>query len=418
MGKLLFSIAVLLLLPLAFAQSNQTYSCDLDPMQINALAGTAVMVTPSCYADSEPVPCPPGFSWSATIGSVNINPEAPFSAIFNSGTAPGSGAITASGDGFSCSSVVSVASPSPSGASTGGAASGGSNTGGAIFRTSSTVAVSCAGKPSSVKVTYYDKSAPKATVDIFYFGAGELRKIFSQEIGSTATLSFTPEKAGEYELHVSLGPDQATQSFSVKACSQQDENSTQETPAVRLESKRELVLSKTISYEGGFSKDFRVYKVAGDDEGEYYATEITLSYTYSGNAPRENFTISDSVPKAVVSKANQISFKDYPSYFASEPEVRFEWDISYMKKGETFTYSYGFSRSLTEQMIGRFSPPSASAFGERARTEQEPEASTDLVASLISTEIFNIPLSYVLASAVGMVLVAMLLSFFFGRRGN
>lgn len=400
-------------------------TCSLFPASLSVQTNTFSEIVAACHderrmcpgAGCNQVPCPP-MAWETTIGSISPSGTTGMpTAIHASGSTPGSGTITATGSGaskqaFSCSIPVAVALAA---SGTGGGSGDGSNSGGAIFRTSTTVAVSCAGKPSSVKVTYYDNSAPSAVVDIFYISAGAFAKVFSQSIGSTATLPFTPEKAGDYELHVSLGSDQATQGFSVQECGLQDE-AIREAVSVRLEPERELALSKTVLYGGGFAKDFRVYKVTSEGSDEYYTTEIKLHYAYGGDEPLQDFAISDSVPASVVSKAGQISFNDYPGYFAPEPEVRFEWDVGEIKKGEPLSFSYSFARPLTEQMIGRFAPPRAVSMKGRAVATQDSQPQADLVSSFISAEIFSIPLTYILAAFIGTVLVVMLSGFIFSGR--
>lgn len=402
-------------------------ACSLFPASLNVQTNAYSEVAAACRderrmcpgAGCNQVPCPP-MAWVATIGSISPSGKGDMpTAIHASGGTSGSGTITATGGGgpgqaaFSCSMPVAVAMMA---SGTGGSGSVGQNSGGAIFRTSTMVLVSCAGKPSEVKVTYYDSSAPSAVVDIFYIGAGAFTEVFSKTITGTATLPFTPEKSGDYEIHVSLGSDQATQGFSVQACGLQDAASTREAVNVRLAPGRELVLSKTILYAGGFAKDFRVYRVTGEGPDEYYTTEIKLHYAYGGSEPRQDFAISDSAPAAVVSKVGQISFNDYPDYFAPDPEVRFEWNVSKISKGEQISFSYSLSRPLTEQMIDSFAQPRAASIADRAAASHGPQPPADLAASLISAEIFNIPLAYILAAFVGIALAVMVLGFIFSGR--
>ncbi len=141
-----------------------------------------------------------------------------------------------------------------------------------------------------------------------------------------------------------------------------------------------------------------------------------MHYAYGGNEPPRDFAISDSVPTTVVSKVNQIVFVDYPSYFASGPEVRFEWDVGKIMKGEPLSFSYSFARPLTEQMIDSFTTPRVVSTQDRAANAHEIQPQNDLVSSFISTEIFSIPLTYILAAFVGAVLVVMALGFIFSGR--
>ncbi len=403
---------------------SQATSCTLFPGRIDAQANSDTQVSATCRddrrmcpgADCNIVPCPK-LSWSATIGSISSSNAS--AVVHHSGPNGGSGAITATGaspgEPFSCSSPITVAASAPqSGGGSGGG--GGSNNGGGTFRTSTSISAACAGKPGTIKITYFDSSAPSATVEVYYRSGTGNQKVFSQTISSTTTLQFTPEKSGGYELHVSLGSDQATQGFSVQACGLQNASSTREVVNVRLAPGRELVLSKTILYAGGFAKDFRVYSVTGEGSDEYYTTEIKLHYAYGGSEPRQDFAISDSAPTAVVSKVGQISFNDYPDYFAPDPEVRFEWNVSKISKGEQISFSYSLSRPLTEQMMDSFAPPRTASISDRAAASHGPQPPADLVASLVSAEIFSIPLAYILAAFVGIVIAVIVLGFIFSGR--
>ena len=88
------------------APGNQ---CALSPAKIDAGFNAQTPVVPSCTSDGEEVPCP-GLSWNTTIGSIS---GGPFSVTHNSGTTAGTGTLSASGPGFSCSIPVSVHASSP-----------------------------------------------------------------------------------------------------------------------------------------------------------------------------------------------------------------------------------------------------------------------------------------------------------------
>ena len=341
-------------------------------------------------------------TWSvdnSTIGTIDANGT--FTAL-----AIGNAAVSATYGPLSANASVTVSQfvPPPNG---GGSGSGGSNSGGGSYKTSTTVSFSCAGKPGDVKITVFDSKVTNATVDIFYIGETRT-KVFTQEISGTTTLLFTPEKAGDYALHVSVGADQTSASFFVPYCGPQTVNVTQNI-TVRLAPVRELIFSKLVNYPGGFSKLFSVYKIT-NGQNEEFETDIVLYLNYTGNSAKYNFAILDSVPTSVISRAVQISFADRPAVLASEP--RFEWHVNSIAKGGKLAYSYSFARPVTEQMIALFEAPSIRSAGE-ASAQATPQDGGLLAASI--GPIFGIQLP-VIGVLLGFVALLALLYFFLFRK--
>jgi len=346
-------------------------------------------------------------AWSVTPGIGPIGADG----IFNA-TAAGSGMVSAlytalPGSNISGTASVSVSqfTPPPNG---GGSGSGGSNSGGGSFKTSTTVSFSCAGEPGSVKITVFDSGLKNATVDIFHIGETRT-KVFTQEIRGTTTLSFTPQDAGDYVLHVSVGADQTSASFFVPYCSEQTGNVTTNI-TVRLEPVRELIFSKLVHYPGGFSKLFSVYKITGG-QNEEFETDIVLYLNYTGNSTKYDFDILDGVPASVVSRSSQVSFANRPSVLASEP--RFEWHVGSIAKGGRLSYAYSFSRPVTEQMIALFGAPSIRSAAD-APAQAAPSDGGLLAASIGPIFGINLPVAGVLIGF--FALLALLYFFLFGRK--
>jgi len=405
-------------LPVISPAISNAMSCSLSPSSIVISVGNSTWVSASCSQGGNEVECPEVF-WSTTIGEIMPrNKEGP-AALFVAGNSSGTGKITLSGTDdyrpLRCFADVQVTDGNESVQAPPVSLSGaGSNNGGGTFRTSTTVSISCAGKPSQIKVTYYVSPPPKAVVGIFYKGGGAFTKVYSASIESTSTFSFTPGKTGDYELHVSIGADQTTKSFSVAACAPNATNATQQVVTVNLQPSRELILSRTVSYDGGFSKDFKVYKLTSQGTEESYVTEITLRYFYGGEGVGKSMTISDSAPRQVVSKSSQIVFDKYPSFVAPDPEVRFEWTVPSGNEEQVLSYGYRFSRPLTEQMIAAFAPPRALARSEQG--SEEAGIGTDLAASLIANGLFGFSLVSIAVAILALILLAMILGVVFGRK--
>jgi len=122
------------------------------------------------------------------------------------------------------SAIAQVAvSDSPSGGGSGGSSSGGS--GGGSFASSSTVSFTCAGKPGSV-ITRIFKPGASALVEIFYVQTSPSTKVFSSNLAGSQNITFTPEAAGDYSLHVSVGADQQNANFYVSQCTPSTVNVT------------------------------------------------------------------------------------------------------------------------------------------------------------------------------------------------
>ena len=257
-------------------------------------------------------------------------------------------------------------------------------------------------------------------VDVFYTGEGGFKNVFSQRISSTGELSFTPQKAGGYELHVSLGADQTTASFSVPECTLGTPQAPQEI-TVNLQPEKELLFSKTVDYENGFAKQFSVYKITSAGS-ESFSTEVVLQYTNSGTESRDGFVIYDAVPASILSSSSQISFATSPANMgASGGNPAFSWNVASLPAGQTIKYSYSFQRLLTENMVGRFASPSARAKSQSlpligSQDDAGGAAGSGLFASLFTFEGVAVPLAAILAG-IGVIVLALLgYLFVFGKK--
>jgi len=259
-------------------------------------------------------------------------------------------------------------------------------------------------------------------VEIFYINAGKTSNVFSQSVSGTSTLQFTAPNPGEYELHVSLGTDQSTASFSVPSCTPQTINTLQNI-TVNLAPLRELVLSRTVKYDGGFSKEFKVYKTTSGTDVEY-STEIALTYTNEASALKQNITIADSVPRQVVSTTGQIMFDNYPSALESTLGPQFSWDVKSVQSGGQVRFSYRFSRAITDAMIDTFAAPRVLAPGQTIRGTIPSgtsggdllSASFNLFAANLSFGGVSLPISLLAVAILALVLVALILLFVFGGK--
>lgn len=402
-------LAAMLSLSFSAEPPGPSSQCALSPSSIDVSFDTNTNVFPSCTVDGEEVPCP-GLSWSASVGSIS---GGPFSVTHNSGTTAGTGTLSATGPGFSCAIPVTVKAPSTSGGSGGG---GSSNTGGASFSTATTVSTTCAGKEGSIKIAYLVPSAPSAIVNAYYTGDGGFKKVFSQAVSSTSTAAFTPPYVGTYELHVSLGVEQTTATFSVPACTGEGQPSVETT--VNLQESKELILSKSIDYGKGLSKEFKVYKTKTGSQ-DSYATEVTLTYSYDGPGTLPSLTITDSVPKSIVSSASQLSFAQTPDSFSSGEAVAFSWDESVISPGQKLRYLYSFNRLVTEQMASRFAAPKVSTGASPLPIISGIGISGgngDLLASMADFAGVNMPLFLLVVAGVSLLAVVLFLSFVFGSR--
>jgi uncharacterized protein (AIM24 family) len=347
-------------------------------------------------------------SWSATPGIGTINSSGLFSAA-----SAGSGLVMATYTGpsvtwISANASVSVSemAPAPIGIGGGSGSGGGTGSAGGSFKTATTVSFTCAGKIGDVKITVFDSNEDNVTVDIFYLGASVREKVFTKAIAGSTTLSFIPEKAGNYALHVSVGADQTSANFFVPHCGAQAANVTQNI-TVRLEPARELVFSKLVHYPGGFSKRFSVYKIT-DGQDEEFESYIVLYFNYTGNETKRDFDILDSVPSSVLARSSQIMFADKPSAMATEP--RFEWKVGAVSKGSRLSYAYSFSRPLTEQMIGLFEAPSI----REAGAAEQGQGGGLLAASI--GPIFGLTLPLVGVLLAFLVLLSLLYFFLFRKK--
>ena len=124
-------------------------------------------------------------------------------------------------------------------------ASGDNSNGGGSFASSAKVSFTCAGNAGTMDITVFDNAVKSATVDIIYLGGSRNEKVFTQVVNGTTNISFTPGKAGDYELHVSVGSDQTNADFHVPSCGVQAANITQNV-TVRLAPERELIFTKLV----------------------------------------------------------------------------------------------------------------------------------------------------------------------------
>ena len=291
------------------------------------------------------------------------------------------------------------------------------------YSTTTKVVVTCAGDEGQVNVGYLTPGSPSALVEIFYVEGNTYSNVFSDNTSTTSSLPFVPEKAGTYELHMSIEGVQTASDFTVPSCGL-DVKPSPRTITVSLSPQLELELSRRVAYAGGFAKVFNVYRVSSQANGTRasYSTEITLTYTNTGGA-MENLTIADSVPRAVLSSPDGITFQDQPSAVVSVPEPTFTWNIRSIAAGATASYSYRIERQLTDQMIDSFAPPRVLAAGEAINAPASPSGTLpggDLLAAFfgygISVPGFSMPISTFVMAACGIVLLALAALFVFGRR--
>jgi len=280
--------------------------------------------------------------------------------------------------------------------------------GGGSFASSVKVSFTCVGKAGTANINVFDKTVKNATVNIFYLNGSRYEKMLAQSINGSTIVSFTPGKAGNYELHVSVGTSQTNANFFVSSCSPPPVNVTKNN-TVLSEPKRELIFTKLVNYPDGFSKRFSVYKIT-TGQVESFESNIALSLNYAGNSTKYDFDIIDSVPSSVLTRSNQITFTAQPSARSSEP--KFEWHVKSLSTGGQLSYSYRFSRPLTEQMIAMFDAPTIRETGAGSQAKQE---DSGLLAASIGP-IFGITFPFMGALFAFLVLLAVLYFFIFGRK--
>ncbi|MCX6772241.1 MAG: Ig-like domain-containing protein, partial [Candidatus Micrarchaeota archaeon] len=169
------------------------------------------------------------FLWSTT-GSIGAVDGGVFKA-----TAAGTGTVRAevncpaaslNGCPHDTATVSVSATSSGNGTSGGTGGNGGTGNGGSSFASSSTVSYTCAGKPGTLTVQIF-KSGATALAEIYYkegLSSQNSQKILSVDATNNQAIAFTPEKAGRYELRVTVGTDQRNADFSVMACTPFNEN--------------------------------------------------------------------------------------------------------------------------------------------------------------------------------------------------
>ena len=361
---------------------------------------------------------PPGLAISGNRGSASI-----------SGTPNAAGAYSfkvqavESATGSLAWQIYTVTiSPAPSSLPYNLDSGGADGTVAGTYRTTTKVVVTCAGDEGQVNVGYLTPGSPSALVEIFYVEGNTYSKVFSNNIGTTSSLPFVPEKAGLYELHMSIEGVQTASDFTVPSCGLNVKPSPR-TITISLSPQLELELSRRVAYAGGFAKVFNVYRVSSRENATQvsYSTEITLFYTNVG-AAKENITIADSVPRAVLSNPDGITFQDQPSMVVSVPETTFTWSIRSIAAGATASYSYRIERQLTDQMIDTFDAPRVLAAGETIQAPASSSATSDLLAAFfgygISVPGFSMPISTFVMAACGIVLLALAALFVFGRKNE
>lgn len=187
---------------------------------------------------------------------------------------------------------------------------------------------------------------------------------------------------------------------------------------MQLQESRELLLSKTVDYSGGFSKEYKVYRITGGDS-ESYATEITLYYSYTGKEG-SSLSITDSVPGSVISSSGQIAFESYPDRFDSLQDISFTWKAK-PSAGQTLRFVYSFPRLVTEQMIAKFAAPTADATQQPTPLIGIPEGqSTEsgLFASLFTLGGVAIPLIAIIAGVAAIAMGLFVYMFILGKKGT
>ncbi|MEM4633545.1 MAG: PKD domain-containing protein [Candidatus Anstonellaceae archaeon] len=420
----------------SISQMQSAFSCAILPSSLEVPINSSTRLQAKCYARAQnasvsEISCPDMF-WTSSIGVV----ERDFAsngtyANFLSGSTPGFGQIIASDTSplfmkiassrFTCSIPVRVlpANENVGGATggtggAGGSSGGGGGSGGATTATIK-VSVACAGQPSTIDVRYYSQNAQASQLDIYRVN-GRYENVFSQSVSGTSTVSFTAPTEGQYELRLSIGKEQKTTTFQVSACAPQRANITQNF-TISLTPTRELVFSKSLDYPKGFSKEFKVYRISSGSE-ESFSTEITLHYQNTENYTLQNATIIDSIPKSVVSSAQQIIFDTYPIEVLSEgQDLKFSWAIRSLPAGEKVRFSYRFNRAINEAMFEKFGAP-ATLQGQtlRGTIESQRQPQADLLAANIAFAGFTLPLSLLAAALLGLILVGLILLFLFGGK--
>ncbi|MCX8197799.1 MAG: putative Ig domain-containing protein [Candidatus Micrarchaeota archaeon] len=421
--------------PQAFSRTT----CAILPSSLSLPVNSTARLQVKCYAryqnsSTSEIACPEMF-WTSNIGVVEreIQSNGTYANFF-SGSLPGSGEVVASdannllmplSSNFACSIPVFVfaAANNSTGGGNGGAVGagggaspaggGGGGTGGST-RVSTQLSVACAGQPSAIKVNYYS-AAPSSQVEIYQIANGKYSKVFSQTLSGASEIPFIAPSEGEYELRLSIGSEQKTSTFTVPPCSPQIANTTQ-TVTVNLAPTRELVLSKSVDYGNGFTKEFKVFRTtSGSDES--FSTEVLLSFINKGNSTLQNLSIADSVPRSVVSRIEQIIFDTYPSEILPGADPSFSWKVRSLPSGGKATFSYRFNRAVTEPMLERFAAPSAVSAGQPARAvlggEQAP---ADLLAANVSFAGLSIPVSILAVVLLSLVLIALIVLFIFSGK--
>ena len=279
-----------------------------------------------------------------------------------------------------------------------------------VFRAPVQVFASCTGQPATIKVDFIPYYAKNASADVFLISKGGGAKVFSQQALEGASLTFVPEEAGVYELRLSSGAEQVTRSFSVGLCNPGRLPENQE--AAPNQAGAQLALYRTFSYASGISKEFKVYNQGSSED---YYTEITITYSHSGNKSGQNLTITDTIPKGVLSSASQISFENYPSGIENSTGIALSWQVRPMQGGESAKFTYRFARQLTDQMIGSFPAPAIASTNQSAAPASGHESGPDVASSLFSLSGLKTDYSALLLWGGGLLLLFLAARAIFGN---
>lgn len=282
-------------------------------------------------------------------------------------------------------------------------------TSGSAQRISVSVFPSCAGRESIIQVAYYVVPPQESKVEIFRIRPEQNVRVYSEKLTGPATLYFTASAPGNYELRAHMENEQKTASFAVADCGLLEKPGVGAGGTVELEAGRTLEFSRTQDFENGFSRRFSVYREDGAPSG--YTTEITVTYRNGGPALR-NFAFREGVPREVVERSSQVSFKDYPKTISSDGQLEFEWGSESLESGESVSFAYSISRPMTPAMMEKFGSPRTVTQGPAGIPDI---GDSDLFASLVGAELFDIQLSHILIGLFVLVLLFLVYKFMSGR---
>ena len=348
---------------------------------------------------------PGAFVWSVDNSNASITSSGILSAVSN-----GSSTVTAAYNGILAIGIASLsantaialnaavpAQPSNPGGS-------GSSNGGSAFATSVSIDAPCAGQPGSLAVSYLKNDSSNATVKIIYLGDGNYQTVFSQAAPNNAEIQFTPPNFGDYIAVVTLGTEQRNTDFHVSSCPViPDAPGNPSNASVNVQAGTDLVFSKTVTYQNGFSRLFEVYRTVTSGNTTYYTTKVTISFKNNGTAALQNFTVTDKVP-LVVAGANEITFESVPSKETSNGALRATWHVDSLAAGKTLKYTYSIGKQLaSDAQFGSFGAPGMAVPPTAGNAGLVEDASGYITAAMASFSTMP-ALLYV---AGGVVIIAM-----------